>query len=82
MDVSSGAGAAALLSTLYDKDPFVESDTDKKEIQVLDLCCCPGLKLCAMADFLKDRDAFIVGVDVSENIMALCKKIVQRPTRM
>lgn len=78
MDVSSGAGAAALLSTMYDKKAISDSNSEKNEIRVLDLCCCPGLKLCVMADFLKDKSATIVGVDVSKARMAVCKKIVQK----
>jgi 16S rRNA C967 or C1407 C5-methylase (RsmB/RsmF family) len=81
MDVSSGAGPAVLLSSTYNKNKSNHNEIDdnsSNEIRVLDLCCCPGLKLCALADFLRDKDATIVGVDVSESRMALCKKIVTK----
>eukprot|EP00980_Cylindrotheca_fusiformis_P007538 scaffold1561_cov129-Cylindrotheca_fusiformis.AAC.30 len=82
MDVSSGAGPAVLLSTIHDKVESVHDepigDNSSDEIRVLDLCCCPGLKLCALADFLQEKHATIVGVDVSESRMALCKKIVTK----
>ncbi|CAJ1908961.1 unnamed protein product [Cylindrotheca closterium] len=83
MDVSSGAGAAALLSNSFDTNPSQTGDHNSAadisdEIRVLDLCCCPGLKLCAMADHFRDQKATIIGVDVSEPRMALCKKIVTK----
>ena len=65
MDVSSGAAVAALLSNQYDQtQPTTDMDshsTDQSDhhhhhhhpLRVLDLCCCPGLKLCAMADVLQ-----------------------------
>ena len=78
MDVSSGAGVAALLSTKYNKESTEPEKSDRSDVRVLDLCCCPGLKLCMMADFFTDRSATVVGVDVSESRMALCKKIIQK----
>ena len=79
MDVSSGAGVAALLCSKYDVEKDDNSNSGQKDIRILDLCCCPGLKLCAMADcFAKEKQATVVGVDISENRMALCKKIVQK----
>lgn len=82
MDVSSGAAIAALLSKTYDKirsnnEPIMQEKLSN-ETRVLDLCCCPGLKLCAMADFLRNKTATVVGVDVSESRMNLCKKIVSK----
>lgn len=81
MDVSSGAGPAVLLSNNYDMNKPKKDDLDEdssSEVRVLDLCCCPGLKLCALADFLRERNATIIGVDVSESRMALCKKIISK----
>jgi len=74
-DVSSGAAVAALLSNQHGVPK--ESQSDKKNLRVLDLCCSPGLKLCAMADWLGDN-ATVVGVDVSESRMATCKRIVRK----
>jgi 16S rRNA C967 or C1407 C5-methylase (RsmB/RsmF family) len=89
MDVSSGAGTAALFSDCQKgtcsknitNDNSNSNSNSSDEIRILDLCCCPGLKLCAMADFWKTRansTATVVGVDISEHRMALCKKIVQK----
>ena len=78
MDVSSGAGVAALLSSNYDKKPCESYTKSLHGVRVLDLCCAPGLKICAMADFLQERKATLVGVDISENRMAVCKNIVQK----
>jgi 16S rRNA C967 or C1407 C5-methylase (RsmB/RsmF family) len=93
MDVSSGAGVAALLTNDHDqedgrdKQPSVagavsKSVRDNDEIRVLDLCACPGLKLLTMADYFYQQ-AFkkkikLVGVDVNSNRMEKCKSIVQK----
>jgi 16S rRNA C967 or C1407 C5-methylase (RsmB/RsmF family) len=66
MDVSSGAAVAALFSSSRSTD-----------MRVLDLCCSPGLKLCMMADLLSSSST-IVGVDISERRLALCKSIVKK----
>jgi 16S rRNA C967 or C1407 C5-methylase (RsmB/RsmF family) len=66
MDVSSGAAVAALFSSGRNTD-----------VRVLDLCCSPGLKLCMMADLLSSSST-IVGVDISERRLALCKSIVKK----
>ena len=83
MDVSSGAAIAVLLSKLYDKNTGNNKvtyvvDSSSNGIRALDLCCCPGLKLCGMADFLRGKNATVVGVDLSELRMNLCKKIVTK----
>jgi 16S rRNA C967 or C1407 C5-methylase (RsmB/RsmF family) len=91
MDVSSGAGVATLLTNRYDQQHddnggssesanqacFTETKT-AKNLRILDLCCAPGLKLCAMADFLCGSQSTIIGVDVSESRIALCKRIVHK----
>jgi 16S rRNA C967 or C1407 C5-methylase (RsmB/RsmF family) len=99
-DVSSGAAVAALLSDQYDTatpqvdaNATVESTTTNAEnessFRVLDLCCSPGLKLCAIADWLlmlndNDKDhsmkkpSAVVGVDISESRTALCKRILTK----
>ena len=58
--------------------------------RVLDLCCAPGLKLCAIVDWLRQQQAIhnspllsgkkpvVVGVDISEKRLAACRKIVQK----
>lgn len=51
------------------------------EMRVLDLCCAPGLKTCAIADVLETTHmgkAYIVGVDVSEKRLHLCKNIIKK----
>lgn len=64
-----------------------------EEIRILDLCCSPGLKLLQMADFFdrtsstnsikddqdpKTKPVTVVGVDICEHRMNVCKKIVQK----
>ncbi|KAG7356008.1 tRNA/rRNA cytosine-C5-methylase [Nitzschia inconspicua] len=93
MDISSGAGIAALLTNVYDQETTTTSTTttssdDKTEIRVLDLCTCPGLKLLAMADYFyqisasttsnKSTKVKVVGVDINSSRMDKCKAIVQK----
>jgi 16S rRNA C967 or C1407 C5-methylase (RsmB/RsmF family) len=100
MDVSSGAAVGALLTDRYDKKSNLSDttrgdgarDTDgmltpttREPFRVLDLCCAPGLKLCAIGDFLTAENtvppannSVVVGVDVSENRIAICKKILHK----
>ena len=95
MDISSGAAVAALLSKRHDKllleetmdSPQKVSDADAKKanssdqgVRILDLCCAPGLKLCAMADYLHlpTNNCTLVGVDISEHRMATCKRILHK----
>jgi 16S rRNA C967 or C1407 C5-methylase (RsmB/RsmF family) len=94
-DASSGAAVAALLSTQHDDDDVnrfrddevaAETEPTGPPVRVLDLCCCPGLKLCAIADYLcqqqkqtrSRRPAQVIGVDVSATRMALCRRVVQK----
>jgi 16S rRNA C967 or C1407 C5-methylase (RsmB/RsmF family) len=75
-DVSSGAAVAALLTSHHDQETEIS-----KPLRVLDMCCCPGLKLCMMADILRNRnnpDDVIWGVDNSQDRMSLCKRIVRQ----
>ena len=87
MDISSGAAVAALLYDHHD----VKNEKEKKEdgigqtvhdkdatsLRVLDLCCSPGLKLCAISDLLSSNST-VVGVDISESRISLCKKIITK----
>ena len=101
MDVSSGAAVAALLLDEFDVSPHTdlrsncstisnenESDSD---FRVLDLCCAPGIKTCAIADLLNitrnDLDpksekslgnVQIVGVDISSKRIQLCKNVIKK----
>ena len=90
MDISSGAAVAALLYDDHDvknqqksKKRDIAVDQEEKEVndedaaglRVLDLCCSPGLKLCAISDLLSS-DSTVVGVDISESRISLCKKII------
>jgi 16S rRNA C967 or C1407 C5-methylase (RsmB/RsmF family) len=78
MDVSSGVAVAVLFSTLYDKEPLKTSVLAPR--RVLDLCCAPGLKLCMLADLLLEENSgsTVVGVDVSQARISLCKAIVKK----
>lgn len=60
IDVSSGAAVAAL-------DPQPGDD-------VLDLCCAPGAKLCAIGDRMGHQGT-LTGVDVSEERLAACRTL-------
>ena len=60
IDVSSGAAVAAL-------DPQPGDN-------VLDLCCAPGAKLCAIADYMGPSGT-LTGVDVSEERLAACRTL-------
>lgn len=88
-DVSSGAAVAVLMTNDHDcssqallatenETKAVTAGSTTQTLRVLDLCCSPGLKLCAIADTLmrQGRDGVVVGVDVSEQRIALCKRIV------
>lgn len=61
------------------------------ELRILDLCCSPGLKLLQMADFFhrqsltnsngdtkKQRPVKVVGVDICQHRINVCKNIVQK----
>ena len=92
MDISSGAAVAALLYDDHDvknnqkskerkeKDVVVGQTVNDKvvpSLRVLDLCCSPGLKLCALSDLLSSNST-VVGVDISESRISLCKKIITK----
>lgn len=85
MDVSSGAAVQALLFHNVD-DKLQKGDlaTNDNNFRVLDLCCAPGLKTCAIADIL-DQSQFeeatnieIVGVDVNPSRLHLCRNIIEK----
>jgi hypothetical protein len=89
MDVSSGAGVAALLTSFHDKespsdrsvDDTCEETIPPDHARILDLCCCPGLKLLQIADYYSlfmKQPARVVGVDISTARMGKCKAIVQK----
>ena len=61
--------------------------TQQQPFRILDMCCAPGLKLCAIADYLSSANPLlqetskqnvVVGVDVSETRIAICKRILQK----
>jgi 16S rRNA C967 or C1407 C5-methylase (RsmB/RsmF family) len=66
----------------YDRNPSTTATTEAsaaESLRVLDLCCCPGLKLCAIADTILRQEMLrgvVVGVDVSEQRMAVCKRVL------
>lgn len=90
MDVSSGAAVAALLLDDDDdahhdvllnavEDDRVENTTPI--MRILDLCCAPGLKTCAIMDILSTDikcRAHVVGVDISEQRLQLCKNVIRK----
>jgi 16S rRNA C967 or C1407 C5-methylase (RsmB/RsmF family) len=80
MDVSSGAAVQALLIDSIDKSS--KDHAANHEFRVLDLCCAPGLKTCAIADLLeqcqKTTKLEIVGVDINAPRLHLCRKIIQK----
>jgi 16S rRNA C967 or C1407 C5-methylase (RsmB/RsmF family) len=93
MDVSSGAAVAALFHEdheIHNKLLGIDTCEEHKkgsledediEMRVLDLCCAPGLKTCAIADLLETRNSrnvHIIGVDISEKRLQLCKNIVKK----
>ncbi|KAL1525040.1 hypothetical protein AB1Y20_019913 [Prymnesium parvum] len=63
IDVSSGAAVLAL---------GVKAGED-----VLDLCCAPGAKLCALADAM-GGEGTLTGVDVSAERLASCRTLCQK----
>lgn len=84
-DVSSGAAVAVLLSDKYDTDHSnnkvdASIENTNSSFRVLDLCCCPGLKLCAIADLLYKDQKYgdLFGVDISQPRMSACKRILQK----
>ena len=69
MDVTSGAAVVALSLPSGAASP----------VRVLDLCCCPGAKLAMIVDGLGEAEgAEVVGVDVSESRMHVCRKMVKK----
>lgn len=85
MDVTSGAAVLALLYDTYDCNKSAKPDDGKEstqddeqpQLRVLDLCCAPGLKLCMLAD-LAPLSSSIIGVDISQNRIQLCKNIIKK----
>ncbi len=64
LDAASGSAALAL-------------DVSAPDVtKVLDLCCAPGAKLCLLADM--NPNCKVVGVDVAENRLAVCRTILQK----
>ena len=60
MDVSSGAAVAALILNEFDVESPPTNICEDTDFRVLDLCCAPGLKTCAIADLLnKERNNFV-----------------------
>lgn len=84
---SSGDNADTATSQNLDCSPI--SVEQEQSCRVLDMCCAPGLKLCAITDYLSTanplhsqninpRETIVVGVDVSETRLAICKRILQK----
>lgn len=83
MDVSSGAAVAALLMNVFDASRKSDDSADSiSNIRVLDLCCAPCLKTCAIADILEEKvsisSTVVVGVDVSEKRLQLGRNIIRK----
>mmetsp|Transcript_20264 Transcript_20264/g.38109 ORF Transcript_20264/g.38109 Transcript_20264/m.38109 type:complete len:373 (-) Transcript_20264:146-1264(-) len=57
----------------------LSSTTVDRPLRVLDLCCSPGLKLCAIADLIQScPGSSVTGVDISESRMNVTKKVVKK----
>jgi 16S rRNA C967 or C1407 C5-methylase (RsmB/RsmF family) len=54
--------------------------SNANSLNVLDLCCCPGGKYQMLSDICRSLNfsSNIVGVDISENRMSLCKSLVRK----
>lgn len=95
MDVSSGAAVATLLFVEDERGFVTKKYSDASELRILDLCCAPGLKTCAIADVLlatrmstssippptfngKFGHVNIVGVDISETRLHLCRNVIRK----
>lgn len=50
-------------------------------MSVLDLCCSPGAKLCAILDCLQSK-GILHGVDESPDRLALCRNLLEKHRRM
>jgi 16S rRNA C967 or C1407 C5-methylase (RsmB/RsmF family) len=48
-----------------------------KNEKILDLCCCPGAKLNYISDLLQGTGR-VVGVDISEERIRVCKKMIEK----
>jgi 16S rRNA C967 or C1407 C5-methylase (RsmB/RsmF family) len=96
-DTSTGTGtppgdadAAVSTTTNATQEVVLTASKEESPFRVLDLCCSPGLKLCAIADWLlmtqhgdgdsgsMNTPSAVVGVDISESRTALCKRIVTK----
>lgn len=85
-DVSSGAAVAALLTTHCDCDRVQQNNSQRSPLRVLDMCCAPGLKLCAIADCLRqnksignaEEEDVVIGVDCSEARLSVCRNIIEK----
>jgi 16S rRNA C967 or C1407 C5-methylase (RsmB/RsmF family) len=110
-DVSTPASGTS--SDQYHGQQQQQQQQREEPLRILDLCCAPGLKLCAMADWLSKDDKqhntrqitaatahvsdqqhhqeeensplldspsspVIVGVDISESRMSICKRVVDK----
>ncbi|GMI07976.1 hypothetical protein TrVE_jg13310 [Triparma verrucosa] len=72
MDCSSGAAVAALGLNVQG------NGGEGRTVRVLDLCCCPGAKLCMIVDMLLGSRMEVVGVDISDARLNICKKLLRK----
>ena len=79
-DVSSGAAVAALMTSHFDAEDGAVPHDPPETLRILDLCCAPGLKLCAMADWLQLHriKAQVIGVDISEPRTHVCVRVIRK----
>lgn len=56
---------------------------NEKPVTVLDLCCCPGSKFQTISDTLEAKGvpSTVIGVDISEKRMNICKNLVMKWSR-
>lgn len=71
MDISSALAVYAL---------GIEASHTGESLKVVDLCCSPGNKFLMISELLSS-DSLIVGVDISESRLNVCKSLLRRYNR-
>jgi len=64
---------AASIATVW----ALQIDPEKTE-SVLDMCCAPGMKLMMIQDTLRREGARLIGTDVNENRLRVCRNLLNK----